>query len=155
MSDLHDPFDAAGVEALLQAAGGYVGPSEDLRPRVLEEARRLRTEGRRRRALSLAGGSALALAAVIGFQASSMRGAVSDATPARRVAQLVAASDAKSRGLGVESFCWSLVDAFLTVRNEQADAFRATDESAPEAAGAPSAETSEGVAQMPAEGGSF
>ncbi len=139
-------FDAAGVEALLQAAGGYVGPSEDLRPRVLEEARRLRGGERRRWRSLLAGGSALAAALVISVQASTMSQSLSEATPSHRVARFVAASDATSKSTG--EGLWALVDAFFAVRSQQADAFRPNSD-------APAEETSEGVAQMPAADGSM
>jgi hypothetical protein len=150
MSHLHsENFDATGVEALLQAAGGYVGPSDDLRPRVLEEARRLRSGGQRRWRLAFAGGSALAAVTLLSVQASTLSSSLSDATPSQRVAQLVASSDATSKSTG--EGLWALVDAFFKVRSEQADAFRPGSQ----ATDAPIGESSEGVAQMPATDGSF
>lgn len=152
----HDQFDAASVEAMLQAAGGYVGPSEDLRPRVLEEARRLRSGGQRRRRLTLAGGSALAAVVLLSAHASTLSQSLSEATPSQRVAQLVASSDATSKSTG--EGLWALVDAFFKVRSEQAGAFH-PDSDAP-SSDAPYSdvsvgESSESVAQMPTADGSF
>ena len=143
-------FNTAGVEALLMAAGGYVGPSEDLRPRVLEEARRLRNGGQRRRRWVLASGSAMAVVVLLTVQASTLSPSLSEATPAQRVAQLVAASDATSKSAG--EGLWALVDAFFTVRNEQAGVFRPD-----KAAGSDerTEESSEAAAQMATAEGSF
>ncbi len=151
-----DNFDSASVEAMLQAAGGYVAPSDDLRPRVLEEARRLRSGGQRRWRLTLAGGSALAAVVLLSVQASTLSQSLSEATPSQRVAQLVESSHATSKSTG--EGLWALVDAFFKVRSEQAEAFR-PDSDIP-STDAPSSdvsvgESSEGVAQMPAADGSF
>lgn len=120
----NDAFDLSGVEAMLKGAGDYVGCSDDLRPRVIEEVRLRRTEAVRRRRLMFGGGGALLGVAMIGLQAVSVGESVSDATPTRRVAQLVAEGEASTKRAGVEAFCWSLVDAFLKVRDEQAEAFQ-------------------------------
>jgi hypothetical protein len=151
-----DNFDAASVEAMLEAAGGYVAPSEDLRPRVLEEARRLRSGGQRRWRLTLAGGSALAAVVLLSVQASTLSQSLSEATPSQRVAQLVESSHTTSKSTG--EGLWALVDAFFKVRSEQAEAFR-PDSDAISTDGpstdAPIGQSSEGVAQMPAADGSF
>jgi hypothetical protein len=151
-----DNFDVASVEAMLQAAGGYVAPSEDLRPRVLEEARRLRSGGQRRWRLTLAGGSALAAVLLLSAQASTLSQSLSEATPSQRVADLVESSHATSKS--TSEGLWALVDAFFKVRSEQAEAFR-PDSDVP-ATDAPCSdvsvgESSEGVTQMPTSDGSF
>ncbi len=164
-----EQLDAAGVQALLAAAGDYVGPSDDLRPRVIEEVRRLRSGGQRRWRLMLASGSALAAVVLVSVQASTMSQSLSEATPSQRVAEMVAHSEAtrKSTGEGL----WALVDAFFAVRNEQAEAFRpgsaATDSAASGSAASDAAateapltdhslgESSEADAQKPADSGSF
>jgi hypothetical protein len=149
-----EQLDAAGVQALLVAAGDYVGPSDDLRPRVLEAVRRQRTNGQRNWRLVVASGSALAAVTLLSVQASTLSGSLSDATPSQRVAEIVATSDATSKSTG--EGLWALVDAFFKVRSEQADAFRpgsATTGVSP--SGDSAEESSEGDAQMPAAHGSL
>ncbi|TWT97989.1 hypothetical protein Pla108_21440 [Botrimarina colliarenosi] len=126
MKSPREGFDAASVEAMLQGAGGYIGPSEDLRPRVLEEARRLRGQGRRRQRMTMAAGSALALVALVAIPAASLNEVLTQASPSQRVARIVAADHATAKRAGVEGLCWTLVDAFLRVRSEQAEALRPT-----------------------------
>ena len=45
MIESHDPYDSVQeIEALIRAAGDYVQPSEELRPRVMEAVRSQRVE---------------------------------------------------------------------------------------------------------------
>lgn len=117
-------FDLAQVESMLRAAGDYVGPSDDLRPRVLDEVRRQRSSNRQRHGVLFAGAAVLLAAGTIGLQAASVGGSVAEATPSQRVAKQVnaAAASSQRKQTGVGAFCWSLVDAFISVRESQADA---------------------------------
>jgi hypothetical protein len=112
-----EPFDHRAewddVEALVRAAGSFVCPSEELRPRVLETAR---AESRERWAQQRIWPVAL----VVG-----LLGAISTATGGRRdVAVHFSASvlevQAEVRQTEGGAAGWSMVDSFTDLRRRQA-----------------------------------
>jgi hypothetical protein len=105
------------VESLVRAAGNYVRPSDDLRPRVLETARAESRERRNRRRM-------WQLAVVV-----ALLGALTTAEQVRREAA------AAAPGLLVEAAAfvgtseqgdtgWGLVDAYTQLRRKQAAMLR-------------------------------
>lgn len=112
------------LESLIAAAGGYVHPSDDLRPRVLEAAReRSRRRRGQRRLLAIAGGISgvliLMTSAWLGF------GSVGPSlTP-------VAATDLHHQALvvatrtGVDP-AWGLYEAVVELRHDQATRINAS-----------------------------
>jgi hypothetical protein len=125
MSDLHNWHDSADeVEAMLLAAGGYVRPADDLRPRVLEAARAQRRERRAQRwirglaaaVVLTAGGAALVdpLVAPTGERGIAWRGITSQSLFA----------DAEERSDASGGLSWGVVDAFRELREEQREALR-------------------------------
>jgi hypothetical protein len=121
------PFDEdanGGVEAMIRAAGQYVCPTDDLRPRVLEAARLQRGERSAKRCLCQVGMLMLLLA----FFAAVDQGL--DFPQSRRTGMLAAAGFDKlvspaadatpRRGDGD----WRMIDAFTELRRQQAELFR-------------------------------
>ncbi len=118
------------LEALLRSAAGYVKPSDDLRPRVLETARAARGDRRvcrRLRAMLFA-----ALFSILSLDAvdSPLRQFV---TEPREAGRIIDADDiyefTKSRvvagesGLG-DDFNWGMVEAFNVLRAQQSRSLR-------------------------------
>ena len=105
------------VEALVRAAGGYVRPSEDLRPRLLETAR---AESRERQAhwriwqLALAIALLAAVATVFGARPGT---AASFSQGALRVQAEVRPAEGGAPG-------WRIVDSFTDLRRRQAALLR-------------------------------
>lgn len=126
----HRFAEAGGVEAMLAAAGNYVGASEDLRPRVLEAVKQHHQRTRRRNRLAVAGGGVLLVALFSGLQAATLGDRLKQKSTSERVAQLVEADADEPYRAGVDGLCWRLVDAVLAVRSEQAEAFSRDDPSA-------------------------
>jgi len=126
-----EPFDSmAELEALLRSAGGYVKPSEDLRPRVLETAKAMRGDRRVCRRLRT-----LLLAAVLCLLCldavdTPLRQRVSEPKDSGRI---VDADDiyrfSKSRivagdGGFSDDFGWGMVEAFNVLRLQQSRSLR-------------------------------
>ena len=126
----HNPFELpddrreqksfAPVEALVRAAGNYVRPGDDLRPRVLEAARHAHTKRQWNKRLTAAAAAVLLLAAgnVPGrFAATDVEGLTSETVVMREFELRQQAS--KNMGLSF-SPAWAWFEAFLELRNEQA-----------------------------------
>lgn len=117
--------DLAEIEALVRDAGGYVGASDDLRPRVLES---IRTERRRRawgRNAALATPAAVLLvAAVVSPLGSASQGL--DQASARAQVDQALDRGGQVRRLGADGLVWSVADAFAEVRSRQAAALHRT-----------------------------
>jgi hypothetical protein len=125
MVELHNWHESADeVEAILLAAGGYVRPTDDLRPRVLEAARLQRRERRARQwirglaaaVVLTAGGAALVdpLVSSEGERGLAWRGVTSQTLYA----------DAEARSIASGGLNWGIVDAFRDLREEQREALR-------------------------------
>ena len=106
------------VEALVRAAGGYVRPSEELRPRVLEAAG---VEASERRALQRIWHVALAIA-ILGVL--TVIGARWHA--ASPFAPSVLQAQAEVQQAGGNSAGWTLVESFTDLRRRQAALLRLT-----------------------------
>lgn len=126
MSELlgNDPYEQ--IEALVRSAGGYVAPSDDLRPRVLETARMVRVEQRVQSGIGRFARWVVILAIfanAVGEQLH-VRQSPSASNPIMANADDVFAL-AESRvvqgGLDVG---WGLVEAFSDVRDRQAESLR-------------------------------
>lgn len=122
MSDLHNWHDSADVvEAMLLAAGDYVRPTDDLRPRVLEAAR---AEHRERRARTWI--RSLAAAVIVTACGATMFDSLASGDArgiARRGydAQSLHA-EAQARSMASGGFSWGVVDAFRDLREQQREA---------------------------------
>ncbi len=103
------------VEALVQAAGGYVQASDDLRPRVLETARTEVGELRGRRWVRQA-----SLAAAIVGIAVSIRTTTGGIEPKIGDAEVVY-EQASQKSVGAGGFGWALVQAFCELRERQSE----------------------------------
>lgn len=125
MSQQHPPTDFAernDIEAMLAAAGDYVGPSEDLRPRVLETVRQHHRLTRRRYRMTVAVGAVLFIGLFAGLQAMTHGSRLAKESTSQRVARLVDDESSQPHHAGMEGLYWRLVDAMLAVRSEQAEA---------------------------------
>jgi ferric-dicitrate binding protein FerR (iron transport regulator) len=107
----HAPWEDA--ETLVRAAGGYVRPSDELRPRVLEAAR---VESRERQAQRRIWQAALAITLLIGILAAA--GSRFD-LPAPFSASMLQAQ-ANVRAAEGDGAGWSMVDSFTDLRRRQA-----------------------------------
>ena len=103
------------VEAMVQAAGSYVQPSDDLRPRVLETARTEVVELRGRRWVR----QASVAAAIIGV-AVSIRTTTGVKEPRIGDADAVY-EQASQKSVGAGGFGWALVQAFCELRQQQSE----------------------------------
>lgn len=112
-----DPLDFetewAEVEALVQAAGAYVRPSDELRPRVLEAAR---TESRERRAQRRIWQLALAIA-ILGLISAATGSRWSPGGP---LSASMLPSQPDARQTEASSIGWNTVDSFTELRRRQA-----------------------------------
>jgi len=110
--DPHDPI--AEVEALIRAAGNYVQPSDDLRPRVMEAVRAERVERTVRWRIC----QAAVLFFVLNLLATSTLHNVEIADGASLPVQR---ADGSSETLStVEEESWDTVEAFRELRRRQA-----------------------------------
>jgi hypothetical protein len=122
MTDFQADFDSLDeIETLVRAAGDYVRASDDLRPRVLEAARVVRTEQRARwRVCQLA-----ACALLLGlFVVAARRHAEMPATRSQSggpTGRLL--SQAPPAAVASESV-WEMVDSFTDMRRRQAEVLR-------------------------------
>ncbi len=118
-----EPFD--DVEAMVRAAGQYVGVSDDLRPRVLEAARLCCGEQRAQRCIRQVAVFVLLLA----FFTAMGREELDDRQP-RLSGLLVAAgfdelfSPVASRTTRSGDGDWRMIDAFTELRRQQAQVLR-------------------------------
>lgn len=103
------------VEAMVQAAGGYVQASDDLRPRVLETARTEVGELRGRRWVRQA-----SLAAAIVGIAVTIRTSTGGHEPKIGDADAVY-EQASQKSVGAGGFGWALVQAFCELRERQSE----------------------------------
>lgn len=108
------------LEALVRAAGGYVRPSDNLRPRTLEAAREYRATVRRRRRLASVG-----LAAATLWWAATMRPAgESEATiPPLATADVwqLGVSAQEQAAQAATGPAWALADVFGALRVRQSE----------------------------------
>lgn len=118
-----DPLDAARVVAMLRAAEHYVEPSPELRPRVLEAARRARLGGEWRRAVGLGAAATVVLTIAGGIGGGTLAERIGHASQRGLVAARLEADAGETRGVGVDRLCWRLVDSFFAARARQAAAF--------------------------------
>ncbi len=111
------------IEALVRAAGRYVGASEGLRPRVLEGARAERAEKRvRHRVVQLMGVVIFStIVTGVGQTPSSSHGEVQSPFVGDLQSLNRRAAEMAEDGGGVG---WGLVDALVDLRREQSDRFR-------------------------------
>jgi hypothetical protein len=101
------------VEAMVQAAGGYVQASDDLRPRVLETARTQVGEQRGKRWIrqtSLAA-AIVGVAVSIGVSTGESQPKIDDADAVYE--------QASQKSVGAGGFGWALVQAFCELRERQ------------------------------------
>lgn len=114
----------APIEALIRSAGNYVRPSDDLRPRTLEAARRKR--GLRRWNKQIAAlAAAVVMLAVFNipgrFVPTDVASKTSEATVMREFE--LRQKSAKSAGLTFNP-AWAWFEAFWELRNQQAERLR-------------------------------
>lgn len=122
MAERRDDLEwLADVESLVRSAGEYVRPSDDLRPRVLENARAWRKERQARRWTLHMAASAL----VCGLLAAALQ------TPSSFAARETAAGAIGYRlywstqpATGASETGWSMVDSFTELRRRQAELLR-------------------------------
>ena len=107
------------VEALVRAAGNYVRPSEELRPRVLESAR---MEASERKALRRIWQAALALMLFASFSTTISGPWTGGSSFSADLLQV----QAEVRAAGTDAAGWSLVDSFTDLRRRQAALLRLT-----------------------------
>lgn len=115
----------ADVEALVRAAGSYVGASEDLRPRVLEAARtqcaELRTQSCLRRVALFVVLLAVFTTAVRTDHDGSPLGGYGQSMMAEFEQLIVPAANATPRNGDAD---WRILDAFTKLRRQQAQLLR-------------------------------
>jgi len=109
------PWD--DVEALVRAAGSYVRPSDELRPRVLESARAESHERRAQRRIWQAALAVALLGAMVAAAASR-----SDVPPSVSAGMLQTRAAVQTAEGGAAG--WSIVDSFTDLRRRQADLLR-------------------------------
>jgi ferric-dicitrate binding protein FerR (iron transport regulator) len=114
----------APIEALIRSAGNYVRPSDDLRPRTLEAARRMRGMRRWNKQFAAAA-AAVVLLAVFNipgrFVPTDVAAKTSEATVMREFE--LRQKSAKSAGLAFNP-AWAWFEAFWELRNQQAERIR-------------------------------
>jgi hypothetical protein len=111
------------IEALVRAAGDYVQASEDLRPRVLESARKQRCE---RTAQGLIARVALGVLLATMLTASNSPGSVDARNPLASAALNRASFPLPTAG-GADAdndFGWNMVEAFTEMRRQQSEVLR-------------------------------
>jgi hypothetical protein len=123
MDDWSEPV--ADVEAMVRAAGHYVGVSRDLRPRVLEAARLQSGEHKARRRLRRFTLSIVLLALFTITARNEL-----EADPSRPNSLLIAAgfnelyAPAAAPATRSGDADWRMIDAFTELRRQQAQLFR-------------------------------
>ena len=132
MSELHNqrddrPFDSfESLESIVRAAGGYVQPTDDLRPRTLEAARDACAHRRWNRRLGAMATAvvALALCGPLSRIAPSRAGQAEAPSEAIRSYDLHHEASLRTARSGLDP-SWALYDAFAELRKKQADLFDA------------------------------
>jgi hypothetical protein len=123
MEDWNEP--AVDVEAMVRAAGHYVGVSDDLRPRVLEAARLQSGEHKARRRLRRCTLSIVLLALFTITAHNELEGDTSRPNSLLIAAgfnELYAPAAAPVARSGDAD--WRMIDAFTELRRQQAQLFR-------------------------------
>lgn len=134
-----DPDDGmAQVEALLQVAGGFVEPSADLRPRVLESVRVEQRRRQTRTRLTLAAAAVVVAVVAGGLQMTRFGQAVTKASTREQIARAIDAPETATQARA-DSAIWGLADAFWRVRERRAEAWRGDPTATAEAGAADSA----------------
>ncbi len=126
MINLADGYGSAEeIEALVRAAGDFVQASEDLRPRVLETARKQLRERTARRWVR---GLVFCVAMLTVFTASDNQRRWSEVHRplASAMAYPTPAKHDPAAGDRGNEYDWGMVDAFTKMRRLQAEAFRVT-----------------------------
>ncbi len=114
----HEPPDE--LESLLLAAGNYVRPSDDLRPRVLELARTERQERRMQRNLARMAAAVFLMVMVISAYRQPANAAASQLfSPAMEAVSLEAEASARRHDPS-----WETVESFTDIRRWQASLLR-------------------------------
>lgn len=123
MIDL-DRHEWDDVEDLVRQAGGYVRPSDELRPRVIEAARAESSERRAQRRIWQA---ALALA-VWGIISTATAGPLSTDSPfsAGMLHAQAELRQADMHQAEIGAAGWGMVESFTDLRRRQADLLRLT-----------------------------
>lgn len=108
----------ASLEAVIAAAGNYVHPSDELRPKTLEAAREwtIRLRGRRRVLMAAA---ALVVASMLGLPGWYSPAASQNAAPVIGTAEIYRQAGRKARA-GATDPSWALYEAFCDLRQSQA-----------------------------------
>jgi hypothetical protein len=123
VTELHDNSDQhSAAEALVRAAAGYVRPSENLRPRVLEVARSQRDEKRALRRVWH-----LALVVLVLGMFTSLARTRPAATPAPLFGipfQAVPRFDDSNAAVRPGEAGWEMVESFRELRRRQARLLR-------------------------------
>ena len=111
---------------MLRAAGGYVKPSDDLRPRVMETVRTVRGERRARRRIgrfAILFLFVVLCANALGDQMQRLLTGPADSSRIVDANRIYSASESRVVGGHVDSG-WGLVEAFVDLRCRQAESFR-------------------------------
>jgi hypothetical protein len=108
---IHQRDDRSNVESLIRAAGSYVRPSEELRPRVLEATRAESGERRARRRI-------WHVAIAIGLLGTIFAVAGNRIMPIRSHGVLKVGPEVRTAEGGGAG--WSIVEAFTDLRRRQA-----------------------------------
>jgi len=121
-----DSEGLAELEAAVRAAGEYVRPSDDLRPRVLETVRVERGERRARRRIGRVGMLILAMALVLQWTGGPIDHVLGRPTDSRLLLSaddlfVVAESHLLRRGVDMG---WGMVDVYSDLRSRQAKLLR-------------------------------
>lgn len=113
MSDRQRNFEScSGIESMILAAGSYVGPSDDLRPRTMEAAREQSSAKATRQTLKfaiLAAGVLIMLSTALYRQASKLP------VPVGLSAHEVERRAAQRAGSGIPMH-WAMVEIFSELR---------------------------------------
>ena len=123
MADWRETCESLGdVEALVRAAGDYVQPSRDLRPRVLEAARLESGERQARRRISRLALCAALLAVITmsGMERPEGPGMFQQITLVAAESHFDSETGARTGG----DSGWALVEAYTELRRRQAEVLR-------------------------------
>ena len=123
MTDFPDNLDGCSdIEALVRSARDYVRPSDDLRPRVLENARIMRSERRAQRWIGH-----LAICALLLGMFAAATGQQHNAVATHEPAAVVRAGRlfwSPQPTLSASDASWGMVDSFTELRRRQAELLR-------------------------------
>ncbi len=122
----NDDGIGADLEDLVRQAGGYVRPSEDLRPRVLESAHSVCGEQRTRSRVSRLASFVLVLSgwtSTVGEAGTTSSAAAGFSRHVVDAEELFDSAQARAVVRGIE-FDWGLVEVFSDLRDRQAETLR-------------------------------